>query len=151
MFFPALLIVAGWALCGSVSASPAVEAAYAAVLSVVSPGQPYLTGDSLHTVFNTLENRVQCGEVSCEKVSFIMLSAAARWNRQVAYRRWRRGVEVHQATLISEFLKRKCLNVEGLKCQKVCRHVLHCLYCTRGQFIVIFFWTVFTVLWSWSN
>lgn len=78
MFFPALLILAGWGLCGSVSASPAVEAAYAAVLSVVSPGQQYLTGDSLHTVFNTLEKRVQCGEVSCEKVSFIMLSAADR-------------------------------------------------------------------------
>ncbi|XP_029299362.1 zinc transporter ZIP4 [Cottoperca gobio] len=67
MFFSALLILASWGLFGSVSGSPAVEAAYAAVLSVVSPGQQYLTGESLGTVFNTLENRVQCGEVSCEK------------------------------------------------------------------------------------
>ncbi|TDH04036.1 hypothetical protein EPR50_G00148090 [Perca flavescens] len=67
MFFSALLIIASWALLGSVSGSPAVEEVYAAVLSVVSPGQQYLTGESIGSVFNTLEKRVQCGEVSCEK------------------------------------------------------------------------------------
>ncbi|XP_034748779.1 zinc transporter ZIP4 [Etheostoma cragini] len=67
MFFFTLLILASWGLLGSVSGSPAVEEAYAAVLSVVSPGQQYLTGEFLGSVFNTLEKRVQCGEVSCEK------------------------------------------------------------------------------------
>uniref|UniRef100_A0A3Q3FK45 Solute carrier family 39 member 4 n=1 Tax=Labrus bergylta TaxID=56723 RepID=A0A3Q3FK45_9LABR len=41
--------------------------AYGAVVSVVSPGQQSLTGDSLRSLFNTLEKRVQCGGVSCEK------------------------------------------------------------------------------------
>ena len=78
MFFSALLILASWGLLGSVSGSPAMEEVYAAVLSVVSPGQQYLTRESLGSVFNTLEKRVQCGEVSCEKVSFIRLNSAAR-------------------------------------------------------------------------
>lgn len=78
MFFSALLILASWGLFGSVSGSPAVEAAYGAVVSVVSPGQQRLTGESLRTVFNTLEKRVQCGEVSCGKVRFIRPSSAAR-------------------------------------------------------------------------
>uniref|UniRef100_A0A8C5DJL3 Zinc transporter ZIP4 n=1 Tax=Gouania willdenowi TaxID=441366 RepID=A0A8C5DJL3_GOUWI len=51
----------------SVSVSPAVEEAYRAVVSVVSPGQRYLTEDSVRSLFNTLEKRVQCGTVSCEK------------------------------------------------------------------------------------
>uniref|UniRef100_A0A3P8PKL4 Zinc transporter ZIP4/12 EF-hand domain-containing protein n=1 Tax=Astatotilapia calliptera TaxID=8154 RepID=A0A3P8PKL4_ASTCA len=51
-----------------VSGSPAVEEAYEAVVSIVSPGQQYLTGESLHSLFNTLEHRVHCGEVPCEKV-----------------------------------------------------------------------------------
>lgn len=74
MFYTALLVLC--AFLGSASGSSAVEEAYDAVVSVVSPGQQYLTGESLRTVFNTLEKRVQCGEVSCEKVSFI--SAPAR-------------------------------------------------------------------------
>uniref|UniRef100_A0AAX7V8C0 Zinc transporter ZIP4 n=1 Tax=Astatotilapia calliptera TaxID=8154 RepID=A0AAX7V8C0_ASTCA len=41
--------------------------AYEAVVSIVSPGQQYLTGESLHSLFNTLEHRVHCGEVPCEK------------------------------------------------------------------------------------
>ncbi|KAM4539920.1 zinc transporter ZIP4 [Odontesthes bonariensis] len=49
------------------AASPAVEEAYRAVVSVVSPGQQHLTGESLRSLFNTLQNRVQCGEVPCEK------------------------------------------------------------------------------------
>ncbi|XP_060915114.1 zinc transporter ZIP4 [Labrus mixtus] len=67
MFFSALLILAGLGSFGSVSGSPAVEEVYGAVVSVVSPGQQSLTGDSLRSLFNTLEKRVQCGGVSCEK------------------------------------------------------------------------------------
>ncbi|KAF7664095.1 hypothetical protein LDENG_00189060 [Lucifuga dentata] len=58
---------AGWGWFGSVSGSPAVAEAFGAVLTVVSPGQTILSGDSLHSLFNTLEKRVQCDEVSCEK------------------------------------------------------------------------------------
>ncbi|XP_054462620.1 zinc transporter ZIP4 isoform X2 [Anoplopoma fimbria] len=67
MFFSLLLILASWGVFGSVSGSPAVEEAYRDVLSIVSPGQQYLNRESLGSVFNTLEKRVQCGEVSCEK------------------------------------------------------------------------------------
>ncbi|XP_061598359.1 zinc transporter ZIP4 [Cololabis saira] len=50
------------------AAVEAVEAAYLAVVGVVSPGQTHLTGDSLRSLFNTLGNRVQCGgEVPCGK------------------------------------------------------------------------------------
>ncbi|XP_008420375.1 zinc transporter ZIP4 [Poecilia reticulata] len=52
---------------GSVGSSSAVEDAYSAVVSVVSPGQSFLTGESLRSLFNTLQNRVQCGEVPCGK------------------------------------------------------------------------------------
>uniref|UniRef100_A0A3Q2DNY4 Zinc transporter ZIP4 n=1 Tax=Cyprinodon variegatus TaxID=28743 RepID=A0A3Q2DNY4_CYPVA len=48
------------------SASP-VEDAYNVVISVVAPGQRFLTGESLRSLFNTLQDRVQCGEVPCEK------------------------------------------------------------------------------------
>ncbi|KAI3358643.1 hypothetical protein L3Q82_015060 [Scortum barcoo] len=67
MFLSAPLLLACWGLLGSASASPAVEEAYRAVVSVVSPGQAHLTGQSLRSLFNTLQKRVQCGEVSCEK------------------------------------------------------------------------------------
>nr|XP_046274407.1 zinc transporter ZIP4 [Scatophagus argus] len=67
MFFSALLILASWGLFGSVAGSPAVEEAYLAVVSIVSPGEQRLTRESLRLLFNTLEKRVQCGEVSCEK------------------------------------------------------------------------------------
>ncbi|XP_039978656.1 zinc transporter ZIP4 [Xiphias gladius] len=70
MFSSALFLLAlfaGRGLVGSVAGSAAVEGAYGDVVSVVSPGQRYLTGESLRSVFNTLEKRVQCGEVSCEK------------------------------------------------------------------------------------
>lgn len=74
MFSSALLLLlahsAAWGSLGSASGSPAVEEAFGAVLTVVSPGQEYLSGDSLRSLFNTLENRVQCAAVSCEKVSF---------------------------------------------------------------------------------
>lgn len=64
-----LSLLARWF--GSVSGSPAVDEVYAAVVGVLSPGGQNLTGETLRTLFNTLENRVQCGEVSCEKVGFI--------------------------------------------------------------------------------
>lgn len=84
MFFSALLVLVGFGSFGSVSGSPAVDEAYRAVVSLVSPGQQHLTGDSLRSLFNTLEKRVQCGGVSCEKVSFIRLSSAARLESQVS-------------------------------------------------------------------
>lgn len=68
-----LLLLASLGSFGPASGSPAVEEAYRAVISVVSPGQQHLTGESLHSLFNTLGNRVQCGAVPCEKVSFIGL------------------------------------------------------------------------------
>ncbi|XP_067468941.1 zinc transporter ZIP4 [Thunnus thynnus] len=68
LFLPLLV---SWGLFGSVSGSPAVEEAYRAVISVVSPGQQHLTRQSLRTLFNTLEKRVQCGEVSCEKCNLL--------------------------------------------------------------------------------
>lgn len=77
MFSSVLLLLpflVSWGLFGSVSGSPAVEEAYRAVVNVVSPGQQSLTVESLRSLFNTLEKRVQCGEVSCEKVSFIRLT-----------------------------------------------------------------------------
>ncbi|XP_074468723.1 zinc transporter ZIP4 [Sebastes fasciatus] len=66
MIFSTLLILASWGLFSSASVSPSVEEAYKAVLSVVAPGQQHLTGESLDSLFNTLEKRVQCGGVSCE-------------------------------------------------------------------------------------
>lgn len=54
-----------------------MEEAYRAVVELVSTGQQHLTADSLSSVFNILEDRVQCGEVSCEKVSFIRPTSAA--------------------------------------------------------------------------
>lgn len=76
MFCSALLLflIAGLGSLGSVSGSPAVEQAYRDVLAVVAPGQQYLTQEALRSLFNILEKRVQCGEVSCEKVSFIRLT-----------------------------------------------------------------------------
>ncbi|KAK2830463.1 hypothetical protein Q5P01_018394 [Channa striata] len=62
-----LPVFAAWGLFGSVLASPAVDEACGDVAGIVSPGQQLLTGDTVRSLFNTLENRVQCGEVSCEK------------------------------------------------------------------------------------
>ena len=94
MFPAALLILASWGVLGLVSGSPAVEEAYGAVLSIVSPGQQHLTGESLRSVFNTLEKRVQCGEVSCEKVSFISSAPQREPGGRLQVRR--RGVEVQR-------------------------------------------------------
>lgn len=54
-----------------------MEKAYEDVVNLVSPGQQHLTSDSLRSVFNWLENRVHCGEVPCEKVSFIRATRSA--------------------------------------------------------------------------
>lgn len=51
------------------SGSPVLEEMYWDVVNLVSPGEPHLSGTALRSVFNTLENRVQCSEVSCEKCS----------------------------------------------------------------------------------
>lgn len=69
--FPLFILLLTSGALGSVSGSPAMEEAYDAVLSVVSPGQQHLTGDSLRSLFNTLQNRVQCGEVSCGKCDLV--------------------------------------------------------------------------------
>ncbi|KAJ0055102.1 hypothetical protein NL108_009037, partial [Boleophthalmus pectinirostris] len=50
------------------SGSPALEQVYREVVSAVAPGEQQLSQAAVRAVFNTLENRVQCGEVSCEKV-----------------------------------------------------------------------------------
>ncbi|KAJ3608926.1 hypothetical protein NHX12_023454 [Muraenolepis orangiensis] len=48
--------------------SPSVEEAYLAVSGAVSPpGQQHLTEESVRSLFNRLEHRVQCGGVSCGK------------------------------------------------------------------------------------
>lgn len=73
MFLLPLCLFAPLALFASVCGSPALEDAYGAVVSAVSPGEDALTGASVRSLFNTLENRVQCGAVSCEKVSFMSL------------------------------------------------------------------------------
>ncbi|XP_060948894.1 zinc transporter ZIP4 [Limanda limanda] len=63
-----LHVLSVWGALGSVSGSPALEEVYQAVVSVVSPGQQTLSGESLGFLFNTLEKRVQCGgAVSCGK------------------------------------------------------------------------------------
>lgn len=72
LFLLSLFAGSGWL--GSVSGSSALEEVYMDIVSVVSPGQHLLTGESLRSLFNTLEKRVQCSEVPCEKVSF-----RARW------------------------------------------------------------------------
>ncbi|XP_033831182.1 zinc transporter ZIP4 [Periophthalmus magnuspinnatus] len=51
------------------SGSPALEHVYRDVVSAVAPGEQHLSRTAVRAVFNTLENRVQCGEVSCEKCS----------------------------------------------------------------------------------
>ncbi|XP_072303979.1 zinc transporter ZIP4 [Eucyclogobius newberryi] len=54
---------------GCACVSPALEEVYRDVVSAVAPGEAHLTGAAARAVFNTLQNRVQCAEVSCEKCS----------------------------------------------------------------------------------
>ena len=57
---------------GTPGAEPGTEDAYAAVVGVVSPGGEHLTEESVRSLFNTLEKRVQCGGVSCGKVRCLL-------------------------------------------------------------------------------
>ncbi|CAL8298428.1 unnamed protein product [Lota lota] len=52
---------------GGAPCSPGTEDAYTAVVGSVSTGGERLTEESVRWLFNTLEKRVQCGGVSCEK------------------------------------------------------------------------------------
>lgn len=67
--FPACVLLLSILAAGGASGSPALEQLYREVVSLVSPGEQHLTGAALRTVFNTLEKRVQCTEVPCEKCS----------------------------------------------------------------------------------
>uniref|UniRef100_A0A665T8C7 Zinc transporter ZIP4 n=1 Tax=Echeneis naucrates TaxID=173247 RepID=A0A665T8C7_ECHNA len=68
-----------WGLFGSVPASAGGDGAYVdAVEDTVFPGQDFLTWQSLGSVFNTLQKRVQCAEVSCGKVSFMNPSGSSQ-------------------------------------------------------------------------
>lgn len=67
--FPACVLLLSILAAGGASGSPALEQLYLDVVSLVSPGEQHLTGTALRPVFNTLENRVQCTEVPCEKCS----------------------------------------------------------------------------------
>ncbi|CAL1584819.1 unnamed protein product [Knipowitschia caucasica] len=49
--------------------SPAVQQLSRDVVSAVAPGETLLSGPAVRTVFNTLQARVQCTEVPCEKCS----------------------------------------------------------------------------------
>ncbi|XP_077405653.1 zinc transporter ZIP4 [Vanacampus margaritifer] len=64
-----LSALTSWCALGSVSACPAVDEAYGAVVNLLHPGQQHslLDEESLVALFNRLENRVQCGEVPCGK------------------------------------------------------------------------------------
>ncbi|XP_075995163.1 zinc transporter ZIP4 [Genypterus blacodes] len=89
-----LLLLSHLAARGSASGSPAVAEAFGAVLTVVSPGQDYLSGDSLRFLFNTLEKRVQCAEVSCEKCNLTegvqqLVGNHSKHEEEERRRRWR--------------------------------------------------------------
>ncbi|KAM3858143.1 zinc transporter ZIP4 [Diretmus argenteus] len=62
-----LVLLAGLGPLGSASGRAALEEAYRDVLGAVSPGQQSHTAESVRRLLNMLENRVQCGAVSCEK------------------------------------------------------------------------------------
>lgn len=71
MFASALVLLSLLGHFGSVCGSAAAEEAFGSINSITSPGQHLVAGASVRSLFNTLEKRVQCGAVSCEKVSFI--------------------------------------------------------------------------------
>ncbi|CAL8373106.1 unnamed protein product [Boreogadus saida] len=52
---------------GAPCTQPGIEDAYKDVVGEVSPGGEHLTEESVRSLFNTLEKRVQCDGVSCEK------------------------------------------------------------------------------------
>ena len=61
---------------GAPCTQPGIEDAYADVVGEVSPGGEHLTEESVRSLFNTLEKRVQCGGVSCEKVRCLLCFCA---------------------------------------------------------------------------
>ncbi|XP_029023786.1 zinc transporter ZIP4-like isoform X2 [Betta splendens] len=67
MFVSALLLLSLFAHSGRFGSGSGSAAAQEAVGSIASPGQHPLAGASVRSLFNTLEQRVQCGAVSCEK------------------------------------------------------------------------------------
>lgn len=106
---------------GSVGSASAVEDAYGAVVSVVSPGQRFLTGESLRSLFNTLQNRVQCGEVPCGKVSFIGPNLAARLgSMEPGAELLLRGREVE----VQELLVTRGNKKDFLRCKNIGRKML---------------------------
>ncbi|XP_056154270.1 zinc transporter ZIP4 isoform X2 [Lampris incognitus] len=62
-----LLLLAILGLFGSGSGRSALEECYSDVVSAVSSGQDFLTTESVRSLLNILQKRVQCSEVSCEK------------------------------------------------------------------------------------
>ncbi|XP_032437766.1 zinc transporter ZIP4 [Xiphophorus hellerii] len=88
---------------GSVGSASAVEDAYDAVVSVVSPGQRSLTGESLRSLFNTLQNRVQCGEVPCGKCDLAGSVHQLIGNHSVHGREESGNVEENVTVSVSQF------------------------------------------------
>ncbi|XP_027890969.1 zinc transporter ZIP4 [Xiphophorus couchianus] len=88
---------------GSVGSASAVEDAYGAVVSVVSPGQRFLTGESLRSLFNTLQNRVQCGEVPCGKCDLAGSVHQLIGNHSVHGREESGNVEENVTVSVSQF------------------------------------------------
>ncbi|MED6260887.1 hypothetical protein ATANTOWER_030796 [Ataeniobius toweri] len=101
-FFILMLISLSFSpgLVGSVSA---VEDAYSAVVSVVSPGQRFLTGESLRSLFNTLQKRVQCGEVPCEKCDLAGAVHQLIGNLSIYGKEENRKVEGNVTVSVSQF------------------------------------------------
>ncbi|XP_051926307.1 zinc transporter ZIP4 [Hippocampus zosterae] len=64
-----LSALSSWCTLDGASACPALQEAYEAVVNLLHPGQEHslLDDKSLVSLFNTLENRVQCGQVPCGK------------------------------------------------------------------------------------
>ncbi|MEQ2306672.1 hypothetical protein AMECASPLE_010650 [Ameca splendens] len=101
-FFILMLISLSFSpgLVGSVSA---VEDAYSAVVGVVSPGQRFLTGESLRSLFNTLQKRVQCGEVPCEKCDLAGAVHQLIGNLSIYGKEENRKVEGNVTVSVSQF------------------------------------------------
>ncbi|XP_015248238.1 PREDICTED: zinc transporter ZIP4-like [Cyprinodon variegatus] len=84
------------------SASP-VEDAYNVVISVVAPGQRFLTGESLRSLFNTLQDRVQCGEVPCEKCDLAAAVDQLIGNHSSHAEEAHEKIEANETVSVSQF------------------------------------------------
>lgn len=62
-----VLVLCCACLCAFTGAQTHKEKIFAKVVDLVSPGEEYLSEDALVSVFERLENRVQCSGVSCGK------------------------------------------------------------------------------------